>query len=163
MGDGYIKNIEKYLKSEWKSGEPRVICLCAYISWLIAVRAVFLSWQRSRSWCWAAGNQELPGPQWPTLPLALGSCELLMSIRRKDGSWNSFTRQSYHHGGWVQLQPNAGVYTLQHQSEPLPASTRAYVSIPDLRVCLLCACRVPACAWHPGLLLHEWVENWKFP
>lgn len=23
----------------------------------------------------------------------------LMSIRRKDGSWNSFTRQSYHNGG----------------------------------------------------------------
>lgn len=31
------------------------------------------------------------------------SCELLMPIERKDGTWDSFSRQSYHIGGWIQL------------------------------------------------------------
>lgn len=31
-GDGYIKNIEKDLKSEWKSGQHRVIGLCVFTS-----------------------------------------------------------------------------------------------------------------------------------
>lgn len=150
-------NIEKGFRSEWKSGERRGIGVCVDTSWLIAACAVSLSWQRSRSWCGAVGNRELPAPQCPTLPLALASCELLMSIRRKDGSWNSFTRQSYHNGGWVQLQPNAGVHSLQHQPEPLPASTRAYVSIPDLPAC----CVYLLCAWVRGLLLNEGAENWE--
>lgn len=47
----------------------------------------------------------------------------LMSKRRKDGSW-----QSDHRGGRVQLQPHAGLHTLQHQPEPLPTSTRPHVS-----------------------------------
>lgn len=137
-------NIAKGFRSEWNSGGRRGIgvCVCVYTSRLIATS---LSWQRSRSWCGAVGNRELPAPRCPTLPLALASCELLMSIRRKDGSWNSFTRQSYHNGGWVQLQPNAGVHSLQHQPEPLPASPRAYVSIPDC--CLL---GVPAVCLRQG-------------
>lgn len=54
----------------------------------------------------------------------------------KHGSW-----QSDHHGGRVQLQPHAGLHTLQHQPEPLPTSSRPHVSIHMhthlLRVCEL--------------------------
>lgn len=54
----------------------------------------------------------------------------------KDGSW-----QSDHHGGRVQLQPHAGLHTLQHQPEPLPTSSCPHVSIcmhtHQLRVCEL--------------------------
>lgn len=57
------------------------------------------------------------------------SCELLMPIGRKDGSWDSFSRQSYHNGGWVQLKPHAGIHTLQHQPEQIPATACTYVSI----------------------------------
>lgn len=39
------------------------------------------------------------------------------------GSW-----KSDHRGGRVQLQPHTGLHTLQHQSEPLPASSRPHVS-----------------------------------
>lgn len=159
-GDGCSRNIEKDLKSEWKSGElGSSRSVCVYISRLTAACAVCLSRQRSRSWCGAAGSRDLPGARCPALPLALGSCELLMSIRRKDGSWNSFTRQSYHNGGWVQLQPNAGVHALQHQPEPLPASPRAHVSIP--------ACCVPDTgtaaprgAGKLGNCLGSWEAEW---
>lgn len=57
------------------------------------------------------------------------SCELLMPIGRKDGSWDSFSRQSYHNGGWVQLKPHPGIHALQHQPEQIPAATCTYVSI----------------------------------
>lgn len=57
------------------------------------------------------------------------SCELLMPIRRKDGTWDSFSRQSYHNGGWVQLKPHPGIHPLQHQPEQIPAATCTYVSI----------------------------------
>lgn len=60
---------------------------------------------------------------------ALESCELLMPIGRKDGSWDSFSRQSYHNGGWVQLKPHPGIHALQHQPEQIPAATCTYVSI----------------------------------
>lgn len=56
-------------------------------------------------------------------------CELLMPIGRKDGTWDSFSRQGYHNGGWVQLQPHPGIHALQHQPEPIPAATCTYVSI----------------------------------
>lgn len=57
------------------------------------------------------------------------SCELLMPIGRKDGTWDSFSRQGYHNGGWVQLQPHPGIHALQHQPEQIPAATCTYVSI----------------------------------
>lgn len=65
----------------------------------------------------------------PLPSFALESCELLMPIERKDGTWDSFSRQSYHHGGWVQLQPHPGIHALQHQPEQVPAATCTYVSI----------------------------------
>lgn len=104
------------------------------------------------NWWGATGCWELPGTQCPTLLLALGSCELLMSIRRKDGSWNSFTRQSYHNGGWIQLQPDAGFYALQHQPEQVPASACAYVSIAAAACVLGCSCAErESCCWRSGL------------
>lgn len=46
-----------------------------------------------------------------------------------------------HHGRRVQLEPHAGLHALQHQPEPLPASSRAHVSerhFPFLASWLLC-------------------------
>lgn len=125
---------------EWKWGEYRVICLCTFPPPLRSQPGVLSFCPGRGPWSWwgAAWRRELPGTRCPTALLALGSCELLMSIRRKDGSWNSFTRQSYHHGGWIQLQPHAGVHALQHQSEQVPASACAHVSIPG--VAFVCVC-----------------------
>jgi len=95
LGKRYINSREGDLWLKIGRGGSDV-SMCASISPELSV-CCFLT---ARG-CWrgAARPGELPGTRCPALLSAWGSGELPMSIRRKDGSWNSFTRQSYHNGG----------------------------------------------------------------
>lgn len=161
LGDGYIKNIEKDLWMEVGRGWSDV-SVNVHVSFeLLAVCAVFLSWQRSvelmRS-CWESGAA------WNTMPYpAPGLGKLWAAHVHKEEGWlMEFLHKAKLPLRWMNTAPT------QRRRSRTTTSIRAGSS---LRMCIceyswrgLCVClpvRLQKCASELRWLLEEWVEDWK--